>query len=109
MAAWKPLLTMQELRDYVARRIVVEDGHQIWQLGFDRNGFPRGTDGVVTRGAHRMAWEAHHGRRLPRTTLVLMLCGVAGCVDPAHAVLSTAYPSTLKHARKDTPGVAGSV
>jgi HNH endonuclease len=40
-------------------------------------------------GAHRFAWELHHGRPVPNGMVIHHRCRVTRCVNPRHLMLGT--------------------
>jgi hypothetical protein len=64
------------------------DGCWLWMGSRNQDGYGRfefGAGGVVSMvGAHRMAWELHHGRPVPPGLWVLHSCDNPPCVRPDH-------------------------
>lgn len=79
--------TIEQQRTYLAERILVENGHHVWQGGMDRVGGPRGWDGVRIMGAHRLAFEVAYGVKLRFQDGVVVTCTEPHCINPAHLAL----------------------
>jgi hypothetical protein len=76
--------TREEQQAYIDARIVIEDGHHIWQLALDRKGFPKAWDGQRCVGAHRLVFTHHYGVNLTFVDGVVVTCDEPLCVNPEH-------------------------
>lgn len=85
----------EEMGVYIAKRIRMENGHEIWQLSLDSNGFPKARNARKAVPAHRMVWEHRTGETLTRDMMILNRCGVIGCVTPAHHIKVHGRPASL--------------
>ncbi len=71
----------------------------LWMGATDTRGFPRFYDGKNVIGAHRFSWRHFHGR-IHKGNEILQLCGVRGCVNPAHLEKLTAKQRAKKYAEE---------
>lgn len=72
-----------------------------WTGNRDRNGgygrIHGGGRGAPTFRAHRVAWELAHGQPVPQGKVVVHTCtGDAGCVNPAHLILTDRATATAR-------------
>lgn len=76
-----------------------------WLGKFDRDGIAIAAGAVAkhhgTRQATRLAWMAHHGRKLDKATQLVRTCGNPRCVHPLH--LKEASPNDLWRGDPDMP------
>jgi hypothetical protein len=91
--------TREEQQAYIDARVVIQDGHHIWQLALDRKGFPKAWDGIRCIGAHRLVFMHHYGVRLGFEDAVVVTCTEPLCVNPEHlATMPRADTIRLPHA-----------
>lgn len=76
-----------------------------WLGKFDRDGIAIAAGAVAkhhgTRQVTRLAWVAHHGRKLDKATHLVRPCGNPRCVHPLH--LKEATPNDLWRGDPDSP------
>ena len=64
----------------------------------------RSPDGIQRmRGAHRVSWEWANGRLTTQGEVVRHLCGVRGCVNPAHLAVGGATENYADFAATQPP------
>lgn len=85
-----PAGKLPELADYLADSTQYDPttGCLEWTGRFDRDGLATAAGAVTkqhgTRQATRLAWIAHHGRKLDTKTQLVRTCGNPRCIHPQH-------------------------
>ena len=75
-------------------------GCWIWMKHIQLHGY--GIIGIrgKTLRAHRVAWEAANGRKVPKGMFVCHSCDVRSCVNPAHLWVGSGHDNLMDASRK---------